>query len=68
MRVEAEFKGKDGSLGYRKHQVYKLNFITTKDGLIEVCDENYLPDSTNCGQVCQYHSLKSFLDNWKVFK
>lgn len=68
MKVQAEFKGRDGSLGYRKHQVYNLHFIVTKDEKIEICDENYRPDSINCGELCQYDSLGSFLENWKVLK
>lgn len=66
LKVYAKFKGADRSLNYRKGRKYHINFVILKDGSIEICDANYLPDNPNAGQVCIYATLHSFLNNWAV--
>lgn len=67
IKVKARFKGANMSLGYKTNKVYILNFITI-DGKIEICDDNYLPDNPDSGQVCLYATLTGFLNNWAVIK
>lgn len=62
MRVEAKFKGADGSMAYRTGRKYVLSLSVTS----EVTIRDVTPDSKFQGTSCTYVSLRKFLDNWEV--
>ena len=66
IEVIATFKGQDGSLRYRRYNTYRLNFLITEGGQIEVCDQKYSPNNKETGEPCLYKNLGSFLNNWTV--
>jgi hypothetical protein len=60
--IIAEFKGKDGSLGFIKGQVYVLKVVV--DGnTIWVHSKNNNKNALRC----PYDSVQNFLNNWKIF-
>lgn len=62
MEIKAKFKGKDGSVGYRNGETYKLKFGMADD-VIEIWQ--LISPSQGKNKVL-YSSLKSFLNNWQV--
>ena len=59
MKLEAKFKGNDGSMGYAKDKTYLLQFTAITDITIHCV----LPLGGKC---CVYKSLKLFLNNWEI--
>lgn len=70
MDIKAKFIGKDGSLGYRKGQIYSLIFKTVDDDRQSGCDHLIRISKINEEMPCistnvvLYSSLNSFLKNW----
>jgi hypothetical protein len=69
MKVKARFKGTNGSLGYKTGKMYKLDFgvvsvFGTAKSRIEISDSHV--SSWDKNTICQYASLKKFLENWDV--
>lgn len=60
--IIAEFKGKDGSLGYKKGKVYILKVcITSNTVRIEETPSRQ-------HSVCIYDSVQNFLKNWNIIQ
>lgn len=56
MKYTATFKGRDGSLGYRTGQTYRLTIYRSQRGVVIS-----RPDGSG---LCPYESLRAFLRNW----
>jgi len=59
-KINAVFKGQDGSCGYKTNKEYQLKIKHTNRGrgLISI------NSSSTDGGFCQYNSLMAFLRNW----
>ena len=74
MEIKAKFKGADGSLGYRNGMNYFLNFETVRVRLpysTTVMEKIRVTNLTGgraatYSTVCDYDSLKAFLNNWQI--
>ena len=60
-KIQATFRGLDGSCDYRKNQEYVLSI--THRTLTEIVIKN-----KDGGGYCEYGSMISFLDNWDNIK
>lgn len=58
IKVEAYFKGKNGSMGYVRGQMYFL-WVTADNGCILI-----EPVREGQAQKCKYGSITAFLANW----
>ena len=63
MTVTAVFKGENGSLGYLTGKPYTLWAMAGEDRFIIHRKYASVEDS-----ICEYPSLKTFLDNWEVIR
>ena len=63
---DIKFKGQDGSLGFRKDKVYKVQIFEM--GLLDriFLGAKYLLVDTNGGLRCPYRSWRTIRNNWSI--
>ncbi len=72
MKIKAKFKGSN-SLGYENGVNYDLWFETETEGPRDFIWIKHITQHSGgsmtfrMSSVCEYNSLKAFLNNWQVF-
>lgn len=62
--ITAKFKGKDGSLGFKKGEVYTISIDQKVKGDISIKTTNL--KKAEKAKVCKYNTIVSFLSNWEI--
>lgn len=74
MEIKAKFKGRDGSVGYRNGETYKLEFKTVDDDNRQGCDHLILISRINevnraiGTNLVVYDTMRGFLNNWQILR
>lgn len=63
-KITAKFKGKDGSLGFKKRDIYTLSIDQKVKGDISIKTTNL--KKSEKAKVCKYNTVLSFLSNWEI--
>ena len=58
--IKAKFIGTNGSMGLKKHQEYKIQIETSRNGYIHVS----WFDALGREHLCPYTSVATFKENW----